>query len=176
MPTGRVILQARKFRVEQFDRPGAARVPPRYVVRHPGATVVLPILDSGEIVMIRNHRVSIDAELLELPAGTLEASEPPIDCARRELAEETGYSAARLTPLFRFYSSPGFCDERLHAFVALDLTPGRQHLDAGEEITVVRLAYSDAMHAIESGEIADGKTIATLLYYDRYVTASGTSQ
>ena len=91
-----------------------------------------------------------------------------MSCALRELAEETGYRAGRLRPLVSFYSTPGFCTERMYAFVAEELEPGETALDPGEEIRVVPMEYADALAAIADGRITDGKTIVTLLYYDRF--------
>jgi ADP-ribose pyrophosphatase len=138
------------------------------VIVHPGAAVILPLLDDGSVVLIRNRRIATGQTLLELPAGTLEPPEPPIECARRELEEETGYRAARLVELLRFYSAPGFCNELLHAFVATGLTPGRTALEAGEQIETEPQPFEDALRAIRDGRIIDAKTIATLLYYDRF--------
>ena len=123
--------------------------------------MLLPVLDDGRIVLIRNRRFSIDRVLLELPAGTLEGDDP-VETARRELTEETGYECARLDPLGSFYASPGFCDEVMHAFVARDLTAGRQALDPTEEIEVVAMRMGEIDAAIRSGELVDGKTLATL--------------
>jgi ADP-ribose pyrophosphatase len=103
---------------------------------HPGAVVVLPLLDADTIVMIRNFRPSVGATLLELPAGTLEADEPAEACAGRELIEETGYRAGRIEPLVDFYTSPGVLSERMFAFVARELSHVGQQLDEGEEIEV----------------------------------------
>lgn len=138
------------------------------IVVHPGAAVILPILDDGRIVMIRNHRITIERELLELPAGTLDPPEPPLECARRELAEETGYTAARLDPLVSFYATPGFCTEQMHAFAATGLTPGAPRHEPGERIRVTPMALEAAIAAVGDGRICDAKTMVTLLYYDRF--------
>ena len=103
---------------------------------HPGAVVVLPLLDDGRIVMIHNFRHTMEEELLELPAGTLAPGEPPIDAARRELSEETGYAAGSVEPFITFYTLPGICTERMHAFIATDLRAGEQRLEPGEQIRV----------------------------------------
>jgi ADP-ribose pyrophosphatase len=162
--------EAKKFRVERLDVPAADGTVHTYdIVTHSGAAVVLPLLDDGRVVLIHNHRPAVDAQLLELPAGTLDDAEPPIECARRELAEETGYRAGRLEPLVSFYSTPGICNERLHAFLATDLTPGRTQHEPTERIRVVPLEYAEAMQAIGDSRIVDAKTMVTLLYYDRYI-------
>lgn len=136
----------------------------RLVIRHPGAVVLLPILDDGRIVLIRNRRFTIDRELLELPAGTLEGDDP-MEAARRELIEETGYRCGRIEALGWFYASPGICDEVMHAFVARDLEPGEQALEPTEEIEVVTMTPDEVDAAIANGELVDGKTLATLLLW-----------
>jgi ADP-ribose pyrophosphatase len=89
------------------------------------------------------------------------------------LAEETGYRAGRIEPLVRFYSTPGILSERMHVFVAYELTPGAAALEAGEQIRVVPMSWDDALAAIRAGRISDGKTILGLLYYDRFVRRVG---
>jgi ADP-ribose pyrophosphatase len=137
----------------------------REVVVHPGAVVVLPILDDGRIVMIRNHRFAVDETLWELCAGTLEPGEEPAVTAGRELVEETGYSAASIEPLTTFYTSPGICDEIMYAYLARGLTEVGQQLEATEQIEVELLGHEEVMRLVREGQVRDGKTIATLLYY-----------
>lgn len=167
MAASQIVFQGRRFNVErnELHRPdGGMRVVD--VIRHPGAAVILPILDDGRIVLIKNRRHSIGKELLELPAGTLDPDESPEQCALRELKEETGYTAQLIEPLIGFYSSPGICDERMHTFVAMKLEPGKTSLDDGEEIQLWPMTYDAALAAIADGRIVDGKTIVSLLYYD----------
>ena len=160
----------RRFRVERLDVPAADGSTHTYdIVVHSGAAVVLPLLADGRVVLIRNERPAVEAELLELPAGTLDPPEPAIECARRELTEETGYRAGRLEPLVSFYSTPGICNEHMHAFVATELTPGETEHEPTERIRVTPMEYADALRAIGDGRIVDAKTMVTLLYYDRYV-------
>jgi ADP-ribose pyrophosphatase len=132
------------------------------MVAHPGAVAIVPLLAPDQVVLIRNYRFTVDQELLELPAGTLEPPEPPIVCAARELEEETGYLAGRLEPLCEFYTSPGFTNERMHVFVATDLKPGAQKLEASEQIRVEVLPLAEALEATADGRIVDAKTIAAL--------------
>ncbi|MEM9069334.1 MAG: NUDIX hydrolase [Myxococcota bacterium] len=136
----------------------------RLLVRHPGAVVILPILSDGRLVFVKNRRFAIDEVLLELPAGTLEG-ESPEETAARELQEETGYRAASLRALGSFYSAPGFCDERMHAFVARDLHAGAQSLDPTEEIEVALHTPGEVDTLIQKGAIIDGKTLAALLLW-----------
>ena len=161
--TTKLLLKARRFSVERrtITRPGKKPVT-RDVVVHPGAVVILPILHDGRIVLVRQIRRSVDEELLELPAGTLEPEEEPIDAAKRELEEETGFRAQRIEPFIEFYPSPGVLTERMYAFVATELTHIGQRLDESEEIEVEVLAAESVRRMLASGEFCDGKTIATL--------------
>lgn len=160
------LLSTPLFSVEHKVFEGPDRGPvERDVVVHPGAAVMLPILDDRRIVMIRNYRYSIERELWELPAGTLEPEEEPIDTAHRELIEETGYRAGCLTPLMSFYTSPGILTEWMHAFVATDLTPVPQKLERGERIVVEAVPMPDVRRRLLEGEFIDGKTIAVLARY-----------
>jgi ADP-ribose pyrophosphatase len=137
----------------------------REVVLHPGAVIILPVLDNGRIVMIRNLRHTVGQWLWELPAGTLEPPEPPALCAGRELVEETGYHAAEIIDFGWFYTSPGILTEKMYAFIATGLTPGSQALEDNETITVEALPPDAIIGMIQANEIVDGKTIAVLLKY-----------
>jgi ADP-ribose pyrophosphatase len=136
----------------------------REVVSHPGAVVILPLLDPETVVLIRNERYVVQKTLWELPAGTLEPKEEPLVCAKRELIEETGYKAKQMTPLLTFYSTPGFCNEVLHSYLAEDLEFVGQDLDETEKIETVPMKLSEAYKMIREGIICDAKTICTLLY------------
>jgi ADP-ribose pyrophosphatase len=138
----------------------------RVVVSHPGATVILARNSDGRFLWIRQNRYAIGRELLELPAGGLEPGEEPIVCATRELAEETGYTGT-LSPLGAFFTVPGFCTERLHAFLATDLKEQFMPGDEDEEITVVPLTLEEALARVDSGEIEDAKSLSTLFLYLR---------
>jgi ADP-ribose pyrophosphatase len=151
--------------VHRLEDPETGRRHQREVVVHPGAVVILGITDDGNAVLIRNRRHAIDTVLLELPAGTLEPGEPPMNCAGRELLEETGYLAGKIEPLASFFTSPGILSERMHAFVATRLEKRSQALEDGEEIEVLEVPLHEAILAAEVGEIADAKSIATLLIY-----------
>jgi len=143
-------------------RTGDGEVVQRDLVCYGGAVVVLPVLPDGSIVLIRNYRFAVDERLWELPAGMLEEGEPPAACAARELAEETGYTAGSIRELGAFYTGPGTTDENMHAFLATELVAGRQNLERHEEITVQVLPAATVRDMVLSGEIHDGKTIATL--------------
>ena len=138
----------------------------REVCVHPGAVVVLPLLDDKTVVLIRNRRYAVGGQyLIELPAGTLEKGEDPINCAGRELLEETGYLAGRIIKLRDFYTSPGILSEKMFAFAAKNLEKQQAALEEGEEIEVITVPYDDALRMIGDGRIQDAKTIAALSMY-----------
>lgn len=168
MPTRERLLTGTRISVDRVTVDTPSGPVAREVVVHPGAVVVLPVLLDGRVVLIRNRRVAVGETLLELPAGTLNAGEDPAACALRELAEETGYRAERLEPLLRFYPSPGVLDEVMHGFLATGLRAGAQDLDAGEEIAVAPMTPEALDDALRSGAIRDGKTLALLLWWERY--------
>lgn len=140
----------------------------RELCAHNGAVVVVPVMEDGSILLIRNRRYAVGQILVELPAGTLEKNEDPMNCAGRELQEETGYLAGRLKPIGNFYTSPGILTEKMYAFAAYDLSKTRQALEEGEEIELMRVPLGEAVEMIRTGEIADGKTIASLLIYEKW--------
>ncbi len=160
------LLKATKFTVQrrEFTVPGHGSVR-RELVVHPGAVLILPVRQDGQVVLIRNYRFSVSRELLELPAGTIDPGETPEACAPRELEEETGYVAARIELLCRFYTSPGFCDELMHCYVATGLRETKARPEATEQIQVAVMPLEDAYRACLDGRIEDGKTLAALLYY-----------
>jgi ADP-ribose pyrophosphatase len=128
---------------------------------------MLAVDAEDRILWIRQHRWAAGRELLELPAGTLEHDEAPEACARRELAEETGFAAASWQKLGGFYSAPGFCDEYLHAFAASGLTPQHAEGDEDEDITLEPLTLDETMARVEAGDVEDAKSLATLMLYLR---------
>jgi ADP-ribose pyrophosphatase len=138
----------------------------RVVVSHPGATVILAIDDQQRILWIRQNRYAIGKELLELPAGGLEPGEDPALCAGRELQEETGFSGS-LTPLGAFFTVPGFCTERLHAFLATDLKPDPLAGDEDEEIELEPLTLEESLAKVDAGLVEDAKSLSTLFLYMR---------
>lgn len=145
----------------------------REVVRHPGAVVILPVLDTPagpKVVMIRNWRLSLGRAILELPAGTIERGEAPEACAPRELIEETGYRAASLTHLTSFWTTPGLTDELMHAFLATGLAPVGQAMELDESMTVEPVSLdgpAGVWDLLDRGQIADAKSILTLLWARR---------
>lgn len=161
---------ADRFRIERVTRrlaDGTAHS--RQVVRHPGAVVILPVLDDGRLCLIRNYRVAVNRELIELPAGTLEPPEPPLATAHRELVEETGYRAASMQPMCELAMSPGILDERMHVYLATGLQVENPAREVGEEITNVVATVEEVDHWLAENRIEDAKTIAALLFYFRYI-------
>jgi ADP-ribose pyrophosphatase len=142
----------------------------RDVILHPGAVVIVPLIDSATVCLLRNYRFVIEQTLWEVPAGTLEPGETPEATARRELLEETGYVAQHWRKLGQFYASPGVLNEIMHLFLAHDLTPGPAQPEAGEEIEVHQVPLADALRWCVDGTIRDLKTITALLLIDRLAT------
>jgi len=133
----------------------------RHIVRHPGAVCVAGLLDDGRLVSIRNYRIAAGEWMEEFCAGKLERGEDPLHAAHRELLEETGYRAGRIERLGTFFTSPGFADELMHAFVARELTYAGQDLQDDERIEVVLSTPEEFASRIRAGEVRDAKTIST---------------
>lgn len=139
------------------------RLTKREIVEHPGAVAVVALDEDDNVLLVRQFRKPAERELLEIPAGTLEAGEKPIACARRELREETGYRAECLVQVGGFYSSPGFCTEYIRLYLATGLQKGRSAPEGDEAIEIIKVPLSDIAAMVSQGEICDGKTIAGLL-------------
>jgi ADP-ribose pyrophosphatase len=135
----------------------------REIVRHSGGAGCLPLFDDGRIALVKQYRHPARRELLEIPAGKIESDETPMACARRELEQEIGFRAGRIEALAEFYSTPGFCEERLYVYLATDLQPVEQNLDHDEFVEVVYLPFTEAVMMAERGEFEDSKTIIALL-------------
>jgi ADP-ribose pyrophosphatase len=155
------ILNLRVDTVELPDK----KYSKREIVEHPGAVAIIAVNDKNEMIMIRQYRKSIDKILLEIPAGKLEINEEPIASAKRELKEETGYTADKIEYIMEFYTSPGFSNEKIYLFLAQGLAEGEQELDVGEYIDVEKYSVDELMKMIKFGEIVDSKTIVGINYY-----------
>jgi ADP-ribose diphosphatase len=163
-----IILTTSKFRVvrETITTP-SGKTKTREIVRHPGACVIVPLLDDGRVCLIRNWRIAVGQTLIELPAGTLEPPEPPKETANRELIEETGYRAKQIQFLHAFFLSPGILDEKMRLYLATGLTEGETAREEGEEIENWLVPWDEAIAMIFRREIQDAKTIVGLLWVDR---------
>jgi len=163
-----LLLTTSKFRVvRERVTSDAGKVKTREIIRHPGACVIVPLLDDGRVCLIRNWRIAAGRTLIELPAGTLEPPEPPHITAERELIEETGYRATKIEFLHSFFLSPGILDEKMHLYLATGLTPGQTAREEGEEIENLLTPWDEAIAMIFRGEIQDAKTIVGLLWVER---------
>ncbi|HKX27789.1 MAG TPA: NUDIX hydrolase [Blastocatellia bacterium] len=134
----------------------------REIVRHPGGAGGLPWLDDGRVALVKQYRHPARRELLEIPAGRMEAGETPMECAAREIEQETGWRAGRMEKLTEFYSTPGFCEEKLYVYLARDLVPVPRQLDHDEFVDLVYLPFAEAIEMATRGEIEDSKTIVAL--------------
>lgn len=135
----------------------------RDVVQHPGGAGGVPVFADGRIALVRQYRHPARQALLEIPAGKIDAGEAPETCAAREIEEELGVRVGRIEKLAEFYSTPGFCAEKLHVYLATELTPSAQKLDHDEVVEIVSLSLDEAWQLVACGEIVDAKTIIALL-------------
>lgn len=152
------ILSVRVDTVEQIGQ----RYSKREIVEHIGGVGIVAVTDNDEVILVKQFRKAVEKFLYELPAGMLEPDEAPIKAATRELKEETGYSAREIDFVTEFYSSPGFCTEKIHLFYARGLEEGEQNLDEFEDLEVIKVSCDEALRMIKLGEIVDAKTIIGL--------------
>ncbi len=158
------------FLVDEVELP-IGHVTQRDIVRHPGAVAIVPLLGDGRVALIRQYRYAAGKNLLEIPAGTLEQGEPPLECAARELREETGYKAQELEPLLSCFMAPGYSDEVIHFFVARGLSAVGDDPEDDEEITLELHSLEEVRMMIKENVIEDAKTIVGILSLkgDRHV-------
>jgi ADP-ribose pyrophosphatase len=150
------------LRVDAVELPNGRKTK-REIVEHGECVAIVAIDAQDNVILVRQFRKPVERCLLEVPAGGIDPGEEPEDCARRELEEETGYSAQNLEYLGGFYTSPGFCTEYMHLFLATGLEPGEIAPEADETIEVVPIPLAKITELITSGEICDAKSIAGLL-------------
>jgi ADP-ribose pyrophosphatase len=155
--TGRVI----RLRLEEATLPTGRQVTLE-VVHHPGASAIVALDTQQQVTLVRQYRHAAGGYIWEVPAGTLGAGEDPAVCAARELREETGLVAGQWTPLGSIFTTPGFCNERIHLFLARELSTAEAALDDDEVLTVNQVSLRQALAMIASGEINDAKSIAAL--------------
>ncbi len=165
----KIIFSGKVFKVklDKIKYLNSGNIAPREVVIHNGGAVVLAVTEENKIILVKQFRYPFRKYLWELPAGKLDEDELPIDCARRELKEETGYEADSLIKLGSIYTSPGYSSEELHIFLATDLKPGKTDREEGEEdMKLAEASFEEFERMIRTGEIKDSKTISALqLYY-----------
>lgn len=163
-----IIFSGKVFdvKLDEIEYNGTGNKASRQVAVHPGGSVVVPVKDDGKIILISQYRYPHDKIILELPAGKLEKGEDPQLCATRELTEETGYTANQISKLGKIFTTPGFCDEVLHIYLAEDLMPGEHAREEGEEgMEIFELTLDEIEEKIRSGEIVDAKTICGISMY-----------
>ncbi|MFZ5592338.1 MAG: NUDIX domain-containing protein [Bacillota bacterium] len=162
--SSRTVYQGKIFNVrqDQVELPGG-KTASREVVEYSGAVAVVPLTGDGKVVMVRQYRYAVQEVLLEIPAGKCNPREDALDCAVRELSEETGLQAGRWDRLCTFYTTPGFTTEKLTVFLARELTFGQAHPDEDELVQVEVVPLEEALRMIEQGQIKDGKSIVGLL-------------
>lgn len=165
---GRVVT----LRIDTVRLP-SGRIARREIVEHRGAVAIVPLLNRDTVLLIRQYRQAVGEMLLEIPAGTLEPDEPVDSCARRELEEETGYTARQMRKLFSQYLAPGYSQEVLHVYLAENLVPATQQLDEDELVEIVPTPLSEVETMILQGQIKDSKTIAGLLMTLRLLEHGG---
>jgi len=143
------------------------------MVRHPGAAAIVPVDADQNVLLLRQYRHAAGGFIYEVPAGTLQPGEAPERCAARELVEEAGVRAGRLDLLGSILTTPGFTDEVIHLFLARDLEPAKQALDADEVLTVEKVPWARALQMCVQGELRDAKSICALMLADRRLGAAG---
>ena len=157
--SGRII----KVKVDTVSLPDG-RESTREIVEHAGAVAIVAVDDVNNIYLVRQYRKPVENVLLEIPAGTMEPDEEILICAQRELEEETGLRAGSWEKILSYYSAPGFCDEKLHLFLARNLTTGEKNPDADEFLENISIPLEEAYRMIFTGQIVDGKSIIGIQY------------
>jgi len=163
--------RAVRLRVDTVQMPGS-RETTREIVEHSDCVAIVAVDADGNLLLVKQFRHPVEKELLEIPAGGIDPGEDAEAAVRRELAEETGYQPQKLQKLGGFYSTPGYCTEYLHLYLASDLVPHRLHAEDTEGIEVVRVPISQIPGLITSGGICDAKSIAGLLAYSEHIKSA----
>ncbi len=152
------------FKTDEVQLPNG-KTTTRDIVDHPGAVAIVPILDDGRILLVKQYRYSAGKDILEIPAGTLEKGEAPDTCARRELSEETGYTAGSMKKILTMYMAPGYSNEVIYLYFATQLKQGEKHTEDDEDITVEAYGADEILEMMEKNTIEDAKTIAGVLSF-----------
>lgn len=156
------------LRVDTVRLP-SGRLTTREIAEHSDSVCMVPLDSQGNVLLVRQYRKSVESNLLEVPAGGIEENEAPEDAVLRELQEEVGYTAGKITRLAGFWVSPGWCTEFMHAYLATELSPARLDADFDENITVIQVPLAQTIDLIAKGEIQDAKSIASLLLAMRHL-------
>jgi len=159
--------RAVKLRVDTIQMP-SGRETTREIVEHRDCVAIVAVDDNDNILLVRQFRKPVEKELLEIPAGGIDAGEDPADAVRREMQEETGYLPQKVEKLDGFYSAPGYCTEYLYLYLATDLVPSQLHAEDTESISLVLVPVSEIRELLASDRIHDGKTLAGLRIYLEY--------
>lgn len=152
------------FKTDEIQLP-SGKTTTRDIIDHPGAVAIVPILDDGRVLLVKQYRYTTGKELLEIPAGTLEKGEAPDNCARRELKEETGYTAGSMKKILAMYMAPGYSNEVIHLYFATALKAGEPRAEEDEDISLEVYSADELLDGIEKNTIEDAKTIAGVLIY-----------
>jgi ADP-ribose pyrophosphatase len=162
----RLVFQGKMIglRVEAVRLPNGS-TSTREVIVHPGAVAIIAVNQENKLVMVKQFRKAVEQVLLEIPAGKLEPDEDPVNCAVRELEEETGYRCNGIKHIMDFYSTPGFSNEILHLYYAWDLIKNTVNTDDDEFLEVVELSIDEIKKLMNTNSIKDSKTLVALLYY-----------
>lgn len=142
----------------------------REYLHHPGASMIIPMLENGQVILERQYRHPLRRTFLEFPAGKLNPGESPLNCAQRELTEETGYKAAEWKKLGRFNNAIGYSDEEITVFYASSLEYVGQNLDAGEVLDLIKMPWQEVVQKCLNGEITDVKTIVGAFWLQNYLS------
>ena len=145
----------------------------RAIVLHSGAAVIVPVDQENNVVLIKQFRKPIEKVIIELPAGKLNKNEDPLECAKRELEEETGLRAQEFIKLTEIYTTPGFSNEVIHVYLARGLSQGSSHTDSDEFVEVFKVSLDEAILMVKNGEVKDAKTIIGLLLAKMYLEEQG---
>lgn len=159
------ILNLRVDTVELPDK----KYSKREIIEHPGGVAIIPITDNNSLILVKQYRKAAEDFLYELPAGKLELNEEPRETAIRELREETGYEAGKLTYLWEFYTSPGYCNEKIHLFLGENLVEVDAEPEPGEFIEKLEVPIEDLMKMVQRGEIIDSKTIIGIYFAQSFI-------
>lgn len=166
----RLVYEGQFLRVfEDRVRCPDGHIAPREYLRHPGAVMVIPLLDDGTVLLERQFRYPVGRSFIEFPAGKIDPGEALLACAQRELGEETGYDAGEWTYLGGFHNAIGYCDEKIEAFVARGLTAGAARSDAGEVVEVFSAMLPQLFDWIRAGTVTDVKTIVGAYWLEKFL-------